>query len=389
MAVNQPGYNPQQTQAPAAAGGTVILPSDVAIARGEKPTTKFNTPSQSNLVSRFISQVKHQGTYRSNRFVVLVHGPSVSANFFSPDNSIPGNLPDQNPVPKTADKLKFLNFNTPLTLNMKERLALACQEAILPAKGLMTQEFNSTGSGPPISHAYAENYAPEFTLSFLCSGDFFERQYFLNWMEGIVNRGTHEVALYEKYALPWSVIVACLPSDMGWLGSTQANEGASFGEIARGLGSDSTPAEFYYTKFEHVYPVRVNQSVLNHETDGSPIMKFDVMFKCYRWSDPIVQYRYRNTFEEYEIPEDKLSPFERFVRTAQKVAQYAKYADPRELRGLIINEGLGKLNSTFGEGTVETIAVGGQQADVFVRSDNIIKTGIQNPGSYLDSLIGR
>lgn len=366
--------------------------SNPLLAQQKYPSTKFNTPNP-GIINKFITRFGNGGLQLSNRFIVLCHGPNVNFNFFDKPAQ---KIQQERQTISQVYKNEFINFKTALSMPMKERLALACQNVMLPSKGIMSQELNVVGNGPPVVHAYAENYVNELKINFLCSADFFERQYFVNWMESVINRGTHEVAMYETYAQPWTIIIACLPQDMGNAGysgrfasTEKQGQGVDFDKIINSIGNSNTASEIYFVKCEHVYPSKISEIEFN-QASNNQFARFEVTFKYHRWIDPVVDYNYNRNVDIQEIiPEEKLSPFERFMKTAREIAKYAKYADPRELKGLIINEGLGQLNDVLGEGTVETIASGGQAVDVFIKSDSIAKSSILNPKEYLNTLVGR
>lgn len=357
------------------------------------PSSKFNTPD-SGMINKFITRFGGAGLQPSNRFIVLFHGPNVNYNFFEKPFSRDLNNPQERQAitkvyGNSVYRDNFINFKSAISIGMKERLALACESIILPSKGLMTDQINLVGNGPQMSHVYAENYTDELKATFLCSPDFFERQYFINWLDTIVNRGTHEVAMYSKYAQPWSIIVACLPKDLGRAGysgrfARQNVEGkaADFGDIIDKLGGRDKASEIYFVQLEHVYPQKISEVELSQSANNQ-FIKFSVTFRYHRWFDPVVDYNYIYNVKDREEEEvaTKLSPFEKFVKTAREIASYAKYTDPRELKGLIINDGLGQLNEVLGEGTVETIASGGQAIDVFVKTDSPQKQLLTNPGA--------
>jgi hypothetical protein len=328
------------------------------------------------IVGKYISHFSNKGMQRTNRFVVLIHGPDANYNFFEKPKEIL-NQERQKILLEKND----LNFKTGLNITVKQRLALSCQTVELPAKGVMTEPFNAVGNGPPVLHAYAENYVQQLPITFLSSGDMFERKYFVNWMENVINRGTHEVALYSKYAQPWSIIVACLPQNM----NSQPFGAVDFDKIVNAIQQK----QIYFVQYEHVYPFKIAQQELSHAGQNQ-LLQFDVTFKYHRWFDPIVDYNYNRHVDIVDVAEQpKLSPFEKFKKTARQIADYAKYLDPRELKGAIINEGLGQLNEVVGEGVVESVAQGGQVIDVFVQSNSIEKSVITNPKEYLRTLTGR
>ena len=372
---------------------------------------KYNirTKNASGMIGQFIQHAANTGFQRTNRFVVLINGPSIRTDF--------ENTGDRN----------FLNLKTPLTIEHKIRLALTCQEASVQGKGLMTEEYNNTANGPNTIHAHSENYSNDLSLTFLCSSDFFEKMYFQMWMNKIINSGTHEVAMYENYAQPWSILVACLPSDF----DSSSNSGVTFEDVTS-TAITNPQSDIYYVQYDHVYPYRISDVGMAHSAVND-IIKLTVQFRYHRWYDPLVKYmqekeyvRQSNerlpTYEDAEsrdakqksargssigakpesivpverldgpnynpldmpldagggqigIQEEKLSPFEKFKKIARDIA---RYSNPQELKGLIINQGLGQLNDIIGEGNVESIAQAGQVVDVFLKTDKKDITSISN-----------
>jgi hypothetical protein len=358
------------------------------------------------MIGQFIEHAANVGFQRTNRFVVLIHGPGVS-NEMSLNPVMGGNLIND-----------FKNKKS-IETKHKIRLALTCQEATVAGKALMTEEYNNTGNGPNTLHAYAENYSNDLTLNFLCSSDFFERMYFESWMNKIVNSGTHEVSLYEDYAKPWSILIACLPSDF----DSSHRSGVTFEDVTSQTITNPR-SDIYFIQYEHVYPYRIADQPLS-QAGASEVMKFSVQFRFNRWFDPLVKYMerkqyvrtslaglptakdallenfrrqpiiekgigavpegfipterldgpYYNPIEDsldlnggqFGLSEEKLSPFEKFKKIARDVA---RYSNPQELKGLIINQGLGQLNDVFGEGNVESIAQAGQIVDVYAKTEN-------------------
>lgn len=374
-----------------------------------RPKTANNT----SLVGQFIQHAANVGYQRSNRFIVFVNGPSNESLF-------------QRLLGVRESHIDFgkRGKRSYLKTEHKKRLAITCQEASLHGKALMTEDYNNTGNGPDMRHAYGENYSGDLTLSFLCSSDFFERMYFENWMEKIVNPGTHEVALYEDYAQPWSIVVAVLPADM----DSTDNRGASMEEVAAKVYARNS-RDIYFVRYDHVYPYRINNQDLSSGTNNE-ILKFSVQFKYHRWYDPVMRYRQdleykrqnlarlptteevrvRDTLREPELEQssfivpasfvpvqrtqefspylpitdslnaagdlassDELSPFDKFKKVARDVM---RYSNPQEWKGLIVNNGLEQLGGIIGDGTVESVAQAGQVVDVYIKtpSKNIMNT---------------
>jgi hypothetical protein len=360
-----------------------------------------NTPSESatpkffgnprGMVASFAEHASNQGFQRTNRFIVLIHGPSVNSQFLaSIENKMtqdldsigmyPPNLTSS--LPPRMRTRDIIDFRDAIDIPMKQRLALVCQEAQLPSKGLMTEDFISTGSGPALYHAYSENYTGELTLSFLCSSDMFERMYFSSWIERIINRGTHEVAMYDEYATPWKIIVAALPADMS---AGTGSRGASLDDVAANFSSPDKQSDFYFVQYEHVYPYKLSQQQLSMN-DKDQNLKLDVTFKFTRWFDPVNVYYKQMTDPNTRIglKDEPMTPWQKFMKIARDVI---RYSDPREMRGLIINEGLGALNGFVGEGVVENIAYGGQVLGVMNDRPGGVLGAVSSPKDYVRDVL--
>jgi hypothetical protein len=378
--------------------------------------SQSNTPPKNTkgLIGQFLEHAANIGFQNNNRFIVFINGPSVTNSFVS----------------AATQKNGYLNFGNAgnrnyLRAEQKRRLALTCQEATLAGKSLLTQEYNNTGNGPNTIHAYGENYTNDLTLNFLCSNDFFERMYFETWMQKIVNPGTHEVAMYEDYAKPWSIIVACLPANFfnkreTRNGNINFGSGATLEDVAAQTVPKTTPSDIYFIRYDHVYPYRINDTSIGSGAQ-SDVMKFSVQFRYHRWYDPVTRYlqarEYRrqnmenlpsamesrlqysirdpkfdqpieadphvfspvkrlastnysiyrgmDDMRDVQYEEEQLSPFERFKKIAKDIA---RYSNPEELKGLLINKGVGLLGNVFGEGNVETFAQGAQVVDVYMQN---------------------
>lgn len=363
-------------------------------------------PKNSNtLIGRFLEHSVNVGFQKSNRFVVLIKGPNIKANFYK----------------DASAKNNYINFGNGasrmyLDIDHQSRLALTCQDVTFGGKSLTTEEFNLVGNAPNTTHAYGEVYTGDLNLTFLNSSDFFERMYFQNWMDKIINTGTHEVALYDDYAKPWSIVVACLPDYRYNSGNFMSNpdEGAKLEDVENSAIVKNNGNDIYFIRYDHVYPFRIAEQTLISSTNND-LMKFNVQFKYHRWYDPVVKYKQdlefnrqglinlptelasqirdnmRRTIQDQEIaanytqvqrldgpnysyiqdPVDIVqikpqNPFERFKKIARNIA---RYSNPKDMKGLIVNEGLGKLNDIFGEGNVENVAVGGQIADVYIKTE--------------------
>ena len=365
------------------------------------------TNANRGLVGQFIQHAATIGYQHSNRYVVIINGPAIGTRL---------DWTGSRPTTNRNDYIRFGNSGTRTYLppSYQRRLALTCQDASLAAKALLTEEYNPVGNGPNTVHAYGENYTNDLSLTFLCSTDFFERMYFQNWMDKIVNSGTHEVAMYEDYASPWSITIAVIP---GYYNSGD-DSGATLDDISSRISS-GVPSDIYFIRYDHVYPYRINDQAINYSTTND-ILKLQVQFRYHRWYDPVVRYmrerQYRRSLIEglptiqriqnygTEYPNDsvsappraaslipveatntinyrpiedsiqnvdvsapELSPFDRFRKVAKDIA---RYSNPQEFKKLISNAGIDYLGGVFGEGNVESVAQGGQIIDVYVKTPN-------------------
>lgn len=385
-----------------------LIPQKMPETIKEKQPFKYqpNVANTRGLIGQFVQHAANIGFARTNRFITFIYGPNIKAEFY------------KNPQGR-SNAVNFGKQGSRQYINTEHqrRLALTCQDASLAGKALMTEDYNNTGNGPNTIHAYGENYSGDLSLSFLNSNDFFERMYFQNWMDKIVNPGNHEVALYDDYAKPWSIIVACLPAnlyDPTTMENGQYGSGATLEWIARNSVTDKT-SDIYFVRYDHVYPYRINDQTMS-SGGSTDFLKFTVQFRYHRWYDPVVRYmqdqeykrndlvglkteiaaRYENYYRRQEqekqiranyvpvrnlvgpnyrhIPdpvdqvgesEEELSPFDKFKKLVKNIA---KYSNPKELKGLVINQGVEYLGGVIGEGTVESIAEGGQIVDVYLKS---------------------
>jgi hypothetical protein len=203
------------------------------------------------------------------------------------------------------------------------------------------------------------------------------------------------------------------------------------------------PSDIYFAHYHQVFPIRVSEQPVTAEGGAGPL-KLSVTFKYNRWTDPVLDYENKRRFIRQQIQdiqkfninekdvmqdmvssrqrelarrtmdgldvmrsgvrredqtfrgpapiddpntqiglvEEQLSPFDKFKKIARDVA---RYSNPQELKGLLINQGLGRINEVLGEGVVETIAQGGQIVDVYRRTQN---KDIQNTSNKLIGPLG-
>jgi hypothetical protein len=296
------------------------LPSNVSSNSVSNTDSTVYSRYPNSLVGKFHEQARSIGFARNNRFIVLIHGPGIDVTSFEITSSSMAS-----------------SIGMGLDIKSKQRLALNCQDASFPAKALMTQESNIVGNGPLTTHAYAENVSGDLVLNFLTGADFFERHYFESWVHKIVNPGTHEVAMYDTYALPWNIIVAHLPTDFG-----DSTGGASFENAATNLMEANVSQQVYYVKYHHVYPIRVSEQVVSATGEGA-ILGLSVAFKYLKWTDPVIEYLQQTSFANASNVEN--SRFSKQLNNAiDKFFTRANPNDPNVRRNFELAQQIGIYN---------------------------------------------
>ena len=335
----------------------------------EKSKNGFNSPTEGNFINSMLQQAANIGYQRSNKYIVIVHGPKVAA-----ETNGPAAYYERN-TNSIINVFKRSNFD----IDTKKRLALNCSSITLPGKGLLTNEFTPVGSGPIVKFPYAENYSGILNAEFLWGADFFERKYFMGWQQSIIDSTTHDVELYENYAKKWKILIAMLPSDLGNfnnLSSAFAGNDQNIRVLTEGKTPEDTGQlrDLYYVRVQEVYPLEITETPLSYDQNNQ-LLKINVKFAYKYWEDPVVVYNDQLTrLKELGLDNDRVgaetlpeSPFQKFTRILRDVARYSNI---NELKQLVIDQGLGVLNETFGTENVEAVAQAGQVIDVYRRIPN-------------------
>lgn len=336
---------------------------------------QYNAPKPEGFINSMIEQASNIGYQRSNRYIVILHGPKVEAETNGPAAFF---NPITNSLMNVFKKSNF-DLQNPLRFEEKKRLALNCSSVTLPGKSLLTNEFSAIGSGPVTKFPYAENFTGSITLDFNCGVDFFERKYFMGWQQTIIDSTTHDVEIYENYAKKWKILVVMLPADMSNfinLSSAFAGDDQNIRVLTEGK-TDDDPGQLrdlYYVRMHEVYPVEIVETPLSYDPNNQ-VMNISVKFNYKYWDDPITVYSDSITrLKELGLDNDRVglktipeSPFMKFTRILRDVA---RYSDINELKQLVIDQSLGTLNDIFGVENVEAVAQAGQIIDVFRRIPN-------------------
>lgn len=336
----------------------------------------MSNEKKDTFITNFIEHLANVGMQKSNRYIVFIKGPGEKDIRFS-------HL-DQTKTTLIRYKTRESNIQTkietdrgpglPTGLGMSQdwerRLALNCCAADFGGKSINTFDFTPVASGPVTRFPISEQLSSELSLEFNCSTDFFERSYFSQWMNIIIDPVTRDVALYSRYAKPWKILVVMLPNDVSTFTTLAGiNQRSSRLDLKNDINV-TTDNEFsrniYFLRFHEVYPSEIGDMRVSHEDPG--ILKFKVNFNFNYMDDPMEAWltNYKS-ITEFSSDEPEESPFIRFRKILRDVA---RYSNPKELQRLIIDKGLGELGEIIGVENVEQIASGGQIIDVYRRQPN-------------------
>jgi len=336
------------------------------------PRTPKNIP-QNNFLSTFIEHAANTGYQRTNRYIVFIQGPPAQAvidRSVYEDPSLPVSRKPEDMARNNVLAKKFLLTNNPaymrpMDLDASRRLAINCTSATLAGKSLSTVEFGSIGSGPPSRFPYAETFTNEVTLDFNCSLDFFERKYFISWLNSIVDTQTHDVALYEDYAKPFKILMVMLPPDVMDFQSIEKFKNEINTDTTGFVeGGNGVKRSIYYVRLQEVYPVEIYESKVDYEDTN--IMKVSVKFNYRYWDDPVSVYMSNIRFSHENGNNDIIeSPFDRFKKILRDIV---RWSDPQALKQDLIEKGLQELGDIVGVENVEHMAQAGQIIDVYSQS---------------------
>ena len=149
------------------------------------------------LPNQFLSNIKAKdGLARPCRFQVILPIPQIVNKFIGQsllENIL--NLPNRI-VADVTSTMTSLQGNNMVSANpsITRYLSLQCETAELPGRTIMTEEVQIYG--PTTRRPYQTNYE-DFTLTFLCTNDFYERKLFDRWLDCIQPSDTNNV----RYAL--------------------------------------------------------------------------------------------------------------------------------------------------------------------------------------------
>lgn len=380
------------------------------------PSTNKNSIRSGTFITDLIGHANIVGYQKNNSYIVFIHGPGEQMF---------------NPLIKPENVI-------PISTAWKQRLALTCTEASLPGKALSTVDFSTYG--PQNKMPYVENYTNEITLTFNCSTDMFEKNYFTAWHHLAVSPNNHSIRFYDNYAKKFSITIMVLPNSVrsfDQLSSDRAfntlNKESAIHSTAYDRLSPSTDyvKSIYFIQLEECYPIEIIDTPLSYRNDGG-VLSFSVRMAFGTWFDPVAHYdqqiakiqrsyatdvdsvaRVGRIVQERDptvtlgipsayadrgrvlderdlnLKEDRvgmqqtpLSPFQKLIEFARDAV---RYSNPKELKQLIVDRGLDYLGSEYGIENVESVARAGQVIDVVLKSkDNTINKARDGIGGILN-----
>ena len=353
----------------------------------------MNKPS---FITDLINHAGQYGFQKSNKFIVFLNGPGTE---------------------RKQNKYSFTNFTNILTI---QRLALMCVGADLPGRRISTESvryYNLNTNMPNF-----ETYSNQLTLTFNCSTDMFERQYFKHWQDLVMNPLTHSPRMYDKYAKPYTVTIMVLPdyvNSFNQLGNPLAIGQSNTTSIdPLPFDAQSTDSSgIYFTKCLECYPMEITEVPLS-SSDGNSILQIKVTMAYRKWIDPIEQFSIvesqqdmsdasrsillqdpdvtlmdsfetpfadrGNVFNERkrDLTEDRVGPVEQLDSPWTKFRKFSRdivrYSNPKELKQLIVDNGIRVLGNEFGLENVESVAQAGQIIDVFYQNPDYSYQGLRS-----------
>lgn len=380
-----------------------------------------NKPS---FITDLLAHAGSVGFQRSNKYIVFINGPGTK------------NSRDGNP------KFNYDQISKISETDLK-RLALTCTSAELPGRRISTEDVRYYNLGTKMPNF--ETYTQELTLNFLCSSDMFERMYFKNWQDKVMNPITHSPNMYDEYAKPFTITIMVLPdyvNSFAQLGKPLAIGSSKEPTLVSDPFDERNPSTsgIYFIKCLECYPTEITAVKLG--TEQNAVLEMSVTMAFRKWIDPLEQFEkaviesktisdeayeietkdgtrtYRdsadlpyadrgNVLKDHQRKEQDLqdrsgpsiqleSPWHIFRRFTRDVVRYSNF---KEMRQLIVDNGIRVLGNSIGLENVEHAAQAGQIIDVFYNNPDYTVDGLRsrllqplsnigNPEGYLPTIDG-
>jgi hypothetical protein len=162
-------------------------------------------------INSFYAHMKAMGGIaKPSRFEVLLPIPPYINNFISSTlYSQLANLPNTL-FTSVIPSLTGGDKDTAKGATYSRYLALQCDSAELPGKTLQTADVKTYG--PTIKLPYMAQYQ-DITLSFISTGDFWERKLFDKWLNSIIPNDTHNLRYQNEQSTRYTTPITIMQYD--------------------------------------------------------------------------------------------------------------------------------------------------------------------------------
>lgn len=213
-------------------------------------------------INSFYSHMRAMGGIaRPNRFEVLLPIPPYVNNFISSSTwSNLANLPNTiftNIIPSLTGE----NNDTAKGATYARYLALQCDSAELPGKTLQTTDVRVYG--PTFKMPYMTQYQ-DITLSFISTGDFWERKLFDKWLNSIIPSDTHNLIYQNEQNTRYTTKITIMQYDelITQIYAVELIDAFPIGIASQPLswsedGAHKLSVQFAYSKYLPVYDSKV------------------------------------------------------------------------------------------------------------------------------------
>ena len=119
--------------------------------------------------------------------------PSYDKDGQKTEFTLPGKVSQYN----RSQRNRILDISNLTNADVMRRLSLSCEEAAFPARNISTQPNRI--AGPVREIPYESLYSGDLDLTFRIGQDMFERTFFEEWQDRIIDHETHALNYYENY----------------------------------------------------------------------------------------------------------------------------------------------------------------------------------------------
>ena len=352
--------------------------------------------SKPSFITDIINHAGQYGYQKSNRFIVFINGPGTE---------------------KRVNTKSISNITNIVNL---QRLALSCVDAALPGRRISTEEIKYYNLGTQMPNY--ETYTQQLSLTFMCSTDMFERQYFKSWQDKVMNPLTHSPKLYEDYAKPYTITIMVLPDYVNSF--NQLGHPLAIGQ-SNATSLDPKPFDeqsmdtsgIYFIKCLECFPIEISEVPLSAKSSNQ-VLELKVTMGFRKWVDPVEQFYQVQASQDMseaaraileqdpdidiqstlgipiaargtvlnertrDLTEDRVGPVEQVDSPWTKFRRFTRdiirYSNPKELKQLVVDNGVRILGSQFGLQNVEQAAQAGQILDVFYKNPDYSYEGLRS-----------